>query len=286
MKPIIIYPCDFSSINKIDLDYEFERNVAKECGLLTYFFNYDEFVSLGKSLKLNFYASNIKLKAIYRGWMLNSKDYKRFYNELLEKYNIELFTTPSEYENTHYFVNSYERISKYTPKTIWFEEGKEIDWNIVRESFDKFIVKDFVKSVKGFNFPEFLDSSLSDEELNSYIFKFKEIRGDLYSGGIVLKEFIDLNKIGNHTHEFRAFYINGKFSFMYANSNNEKDFIPNYKALEKQFSLIDSPFYTIDFALTNKGDYIVIEIGDGQVSGIPSVKEAKELYNFIKSLDI
>ena len=72
---------------------------------------------------------------------------------------------------------------------------------------------------------------------------------------------------------------------MYANSNNNDDFIPNYKALEKQFSLIDSPFYTIDFALTNKGDYIVIEIGDGQVSGIPGVKEASELYNFIKNLD-
>lgn len=278
MKPVIIYPCEFGNINKIDEDYKFEQEIAIEQCFETILFNYDDFV-FGNKLKVTSNGNN--KPAIYRGWMLKPIDYKRFYNELLA-IGYKLINSPEEYENTHYFVKSYELLQGLTPKTLWYEEGQQINWNEVRQNFDKFIVKDYVKSVKGFDFPEYLESSMTDEELNNYIDKFKQLRGNLYTGGIVLKQYVELDKKKGHTHEFRAFYTKGKQIIVYANSGNKEDKIP-YETIQlypiKLLLSSKSNFYTVDFARLSNGEYTVIEIGDGQVSGIPSKKEAIALYN-------
>lgn len=277
MKPVIIYPCEFGNLNKIDPDYQFEQEVALEQDFKTILINYDDFTS-GQKLKVT--LKGYGELAIYRGWMLKISDYSRFYSELLAL-GYKLMNSPKEYESTHYFVESYKFIEGVTPKILWYEEGKPIDWNEVRQKFDKFMVKDYVKSVKGFDFPEYLESSMTDEELNGYIDKFKSIRGDLYSGGIVLKQYVELARDGDdgHTHEYRAFYIEDKLATIYPNSNNEKDSIPH--AITEWHPLrflLKSNFYTIDFARLKNGEYTIIEIGDGQVSGIPSKKEAIALY--------
>lgn len=282
MKPIIIYPSVFNNINKVDPDYQFELEVAEELNFQVAMFNHDNFISFGDKVKLNITKDTFLTKktqpAIYRGWMLKPEDYIEFYSSLKTDYNIVLINSPKEYEATHCFINSYNRLEKYTPKTIWFPDEESIDWGLVRKIFDKFIVKDYVKSVKGFDFPEYLESSKSNQELNDYIDRFKKLRGDLYTGGIALKQYVELDKSDNHTHEFRAFYINGKARLMYANSNNEDDLIPCHSANQYDLECLHSSFYTIDFARLITGEYIVVETGDGQVSGIPSKEIAYKLY--------
>lgn len=274
MVNLIIYPSSYNKLSETDSDYEFEKEVALKYGFSVCNFNYDEFIS-GLKLKLSERFSD-SCVAIYRGWMLRPNDYLRFYNELLS-YNITLLTSYDEYYNTHCFVNSYNKISEYTPKTIWFTG--DIDWNIVRNNFDKFIVKDFVKSLKGFDFPEYLNSSLSDNALNWFIDKFKDLRCNLFTGGIVLKEYVELDKMN----EFRAFYINGKVAFIY-DSLGYSDVPDEVNDLANKLCILDSDFYTIDFARLKSGNYIAIEIGDGQVSGIPSDRMSDKLYSSIKEL--
>lgn len=272
MTNLIIFPSSYNKVNETDSDYEFEKEVALGYGFSVCNFNYDEFVN-GSKLKLSDrFDSNCT--AIYRGWMLSPSDYLRFYNELLS-YNIILLTSYDEYYNTHCFVNSYDKIAKYTPETIWFID--DINWNLVRKSFDKFIVKDFVKSVKGFDFPEYLDSSLSDNALNWFIDKFKDLRGELFTGGIILKEYVKLDK----RHEFRAFYMKGEVAFIY-DSVGHSDAPDLVNDLANKLCNLDSHFYTIDFAKLENGDYIVVEIGDGQVSGVPFDEIADKLYSNLK----
>ncbi|MBO5389405.1 MAG: ATP-grasp domain-containing protein [Lachnospiraceae bacterium] len=281
--PIIIYPCTYDNINKIDQDYKFEQDIAKELGFLIYLFNYDNFV-LGDKLKLNFGINNDTKEyiAIYRGWMLTLEQYTRLYNELLT-YNIKLINTPTEYRNTHYYPYSANILTSVAPNTIWFPKGKKIDWNLVRKTMNKVVVKDYVKSVKGFDFPEYLETDMTDDELNTYIDKFIQLRGDLYQGGIVLKEYVELDKKDNKTHEFRGFYINGKCELMYANSDNKEDIVPQFISNNIYTKSLGSNFYTVDFARVEKecNSYFVVECGDGQVSGLPSEKEARDLYNAI-----
>lgn len=279
MKITIMYPCFFGNINKIDNDYEFELELAKKYDYDYVFFDHDLFVSSGK-VKLNKKLNSDNF-ILYRGWMLTDIQYKNLF-DALEKENVKMIVSPELYNNGHLFPRVYERVKYYTPKTIWFKEGETIDWKKVKDTFDKFIIKDYVKSVKGFSFPTYFDDSYSEEELNDYVNKFKEIRGDLFTGGIVFKKYVELKKTEGHTHEFRAFYINGKVVCIYPNSENYDDLVPIYEAQE--INSLYSDFYTVDFAEIVDGKIIVIEAGDGQVSGIASIKEAEQIYKFLNKL--
>lgn len=287
MSLVIIYPCMYGKLLEVEPDYKFEEEIAEELGFDTYNVNFDDFVN-GSKLKVSYGGpkTDTVVTAIYRGWMMTVEQYTRFYNELLT-FNIKLVNTPEEYENTHHFINSYSRfynfMTKKTPKAIWFDKGTQIDWYKVRNTFDsKFIVKDYVKSVKGFDFPEYLETSMSDDELNQYIEKFIQLRGDLYQGGIILKQYVELDKSKGHTHEFRAFYSRDTKLCVYNNSNNKEDFIPKDITKLTGIGSLESNLYTVDFARLSDGSYTVIEIGDGQVSGLPSEKEARLLYEKLK----
>lgn len=273
----VLYPTGFGS-TKVEPDYEFESDIAKKLSIPSALFNYDEFL-MGDKLRLFGNLDEIKGSiVIYRGWMMNPAEYQKLY-DILEKSGIKLINSPAEYCNCHMFPYTYARLKDYTPKTLSFKEGDTIDWNRVRTEFDRFIVKDFVKSVKGFGFPEYLTNDMSDEKLDEHISKFKQLRGDLYTGGIVLKQYMELDKVNNHTHEFRAFYMNGQLLTVYHNSGNLEDEIMIDFFKTKEFSNLDSHFYTVDFARLKNGTYVVIETGDGQVSGLPTETEAEALYN-------
>lgn len=287
---ILIYPCEFGKLNKVDIDYTFEKAIADKNGIRNYLFNYDEYITLDKGLKLNKEDKEPEeINAVYRGWMLNAEQYDKLYNDLVDKYNIRLVNTPEEYEHAPYFNNAYYKLADYTPKVAIFNKDEvcEIDWDEIKGYFKRFIIKDFVKSVKGWEFPEYFDCTYTNEQLSKYLNKFIELRGDLYTGGIIFKEYVELDRTNGNTHEFRAFYKNGRIVALYHNSNNYEDDLKQVRKFAEVIPKLDSKFYTIDFAIKNNGDIIIIECGDGQVSGLPSQNEAEQLYeNLFKQLNL
>lgn len=283
MEKIILYPCSYDNLREVDEDYKFEEQIANKFGINTVTFNYDAFVTFGEKLKIH---SNIELNkdnmvtAVYRGWMLLPEKYKELYDNLLEL-GIKLVNNPDEYENAHCFNKAYKELEEYTPKILVFNKDEKINWINVQKIISKFIVKDFVKSVKGFDFEHYLDFTYTDNELDNKIEKFKKLRGNLYTGGIILKEYVDLDRSGGKTHEFRGFYYNGRLVTLYQNSNNTEDEIKNVIKFANSIPKLKSKFYTVDFAIKKNGETIVIETGDGQVSGIDSEEEVSTLYNYI-----
>lgn len=292
MNTIFIFPCEFGNINKIDMDYENEKMIADKYGITNIMFNYDAYISMGEKLRISDVNLDIKddTVAIYRGWMMKPEQYNKFYNDLLRLYNIKLINTPYEYESTHCFNIAYDRLQDYTPKIAVFSESeaKHIDWDEVKQYFKKgFIIKDYVKSVKGFNFPDYLDYTYTTEQLDELVNKFIELRGDLYTGGIILKEYVELDKTGGKTHEFRAFYYKGRLINLYHNSNNSEDDLKQVRKFAEAIPKLNSNLYTVDFAYRDDDKLIVIECGDGQVSGLPSPDEAEQLYeNLFKQLNL
>lgn len=295
----ILFPCMYNNINKVDTDYNFEKQIVDKLDIEYILFNYDEFSIMQKPLKLNKEVNNKHaVKAIYRGWMLSANEYSLIYNTLRNNYNIELINNPKEYINTHYFMNSYNLIEGYTAKSIKLdninkENTKEIDWNTLKDYFKNldiknFIIKDEIKSVKGFDFTDYLSVEMSNEELSNYIEKFINLRGDFYSGSIILKEYLDLFKSNNKTIEFRAFYLNKELIHIYNNSYSydeitvDEELNSELIELANKIPRLNSNFYTVDFALLKDGTYIIIEIGDGQVSGINNSDNAKEILRKIK----
>lgn len=90
--------------------------------------------------------------AVYRGWMMQPEQYESFYQSLLEN-KIQLITTHEEYRRFHVFPNIYPLLEEDTAGMIIFPENTPVDLDTVRRSFKRFMVKDYVKSVKGTDFP-------------------------------------------------------------------------------------------------------------------------------------
>lgn len=85
--------------------------------------------------------------------------------------------------------------------------------------FTEFMVKDYVKSVKGTRFPVSFHTPVSQERMDGIVKEFVKLRGDLFTVGIVCKEYVDLARYGGATNEWRAFYLDGNLLNVCRNSN-------------------------------------------------------------------
>ncbi len=275
----ILLPSEFFEINHVDSCYQNEFDALVNSNQFEiYFYDYDTFVSEG-ILKLN-KRPNEMTSTLLRGWMLNDKNYEIFYNKLLDR-NIKLITTPQEYCNMHLFPNVYEYIKEDTPKTLVYPEGCDVDLSKIKSCFKKFLLKDYVKSEKGTDFPTFFDNSISDDEFNRWLKIFKEYRANLFTGGFCIKEFVDLKKYGNCTNEWRVFYMNKNIVSVSKNSL-QPDYVNNVpNELIEKYKNLPSPFYTVDYAELEDGTWKILEAGDGQVSGLSPNQDAESFFRTI-----
>lgn len=261
----VIFPSIYFSANTVDEDLQDEFNAAAETGLWeNIIFSNEKWFSEEK-LVLNIIPPE-PVCAVYRGWMMKPETYKRFY-EKLRKNNINLLTKPGEYEKFHIFPNIYPELESDTAKMLVYPNGKAVDLDEIKRNFPKFMIKDFVKSVKGTAFPKYFDRSVTPEEFDRQMELFYKFRGELYTGGICVKEFLDLKKYDTSTNEFRVFYVNNEIASVSRNSVQPFYTPEPPKELTEKYAGLGSPFYTIDYAQTSDG-WKIIEAGDGQVSGL------------------
>lgn len=244
----IIYPSDDFNNKIIDESYLEESILAKangfNIGILDITKFKEDYSGLSKVDKNEL--------SIWRGWMF--KDYQ--YKKLEEQCNLLIST--EEYISSHYIVNWYDKVSQYTPKSIFIKEGDEININE-----NRYFVKDYVKSNTGK-----LGSIANNlKEVMEIIKELKKYRGDI-EGGICLRDVVDLKE----ETEQRLFVVNGK---VFSNDNIYPDYINDVVSI-----LNPKKFYSLDIVDTKENKNIIIEIGDAQVSDI----KKWNLNNFIKVL--
>lgn len=297
---IIVFCTNPLNTKEVDVDYQEEFIAATSTGLFqSVLIDFDELVYNNQAKRSVRYVPNqeVEVSAIYRGWMLRPQDYELLYNALKNK-GIVLINTPEQYEYAHCFPNWYNDVLEYTPKSVCASverikanfDGVHSDLSIFGNS--PLIVKDYVKSRKHeWNDACYICNANNKEEVKRVTNNFIDRQGENLVGEVVLREFIELVAIGNHpksnmplTREYRAFFVNGKWIMSlpywaeveyYGKDNKDgAEFI-------RKFENLKSEFYTIDYAVKKDGDFIVIEIGDGQVSGLPSTKNAKDFYSHL-----
>ena len=249
-----------------------EYAAALDTGLFqVILFNYDEWLAGDRirMTKQDVITDNI----IYRGWMLKPEEYAELYSQMKVR-GISLLVSPSDYTSMHLFPSVYPFIREDTAEMLFFEE-RSVDLKTVKEHFSRFMVKDSVKSVKGTEFPVFFDMSVTQKEFDDWMQVFYKYRGDLLTGGICIKEFLDLKRYGDKTNEFRVFYANHQLISICRNSlqpdyTNE----PPMRLIQKYMDL-PSPYYTIDYAELADSTWRIIEAGDGGVSGLSPGQDMK-----------
>lgn len=288
--------CDSVVDNKIvEPDYQTEYDSAKANGFETHVFSFEELSEGAINSALRFVKKCDKKEyGIYRGWMMKPSVYEQFYNGLLKK-NIQLINNPKEYKHCHYLPSSYDKIAGETPKSNWTKDVSTDNVTALANEFgdSPIIVKDFVKSEKH-NWDDacFIPKASDKSKVEQVVNRFLELRGDYLNEGIVFREFVELEFLTDHsksgmplTKEFRIVFLNKKAIQIYkywdeGNYNSEK---PDIDFFENIASRVESNFFTMDVAKKKDGGWIIMELGDGQVSGLPENANKMEFYRELKN---
>lgn len=266
MVSTIVFPSSFFDTRRVDEDLQQEWEAAIQTGLFdVVLFGYDKWYEEGK-LELTG-TPPVAVQAVYRGWMMKPEQYEAFYSQLRAR-GIHLVTPPAAYEALHVFPNVYKLVEEDTAKMKIFPLHTEIDIAQVKEAFPRFMVKDYVKSVKGTEFPQYFDGSIRQEAFNQWMEVFYRYRGNLLTGGICIKEFLDLKQYGGRTNEYRVFYINHEAVSVSRNSGQPATAPMPPKELVEKYRSLPSVFYTVDYAQLSDGTWKIIEAGDGSVCGL------------------
>lgn len=185
-------------------------------------------------------------EAIFRGWMKSLSEYVRFYEKMKRK-GIVLINNPVEYASAHYVGEWYKLIEPYSFKTFEFTTIKEgLEFFKRNENGERltYYIKGAVRGC-----PRQVTSQDGFLRAVEYCETYNVEQGNFYA-----RQFVPLQY-----KEQRIFVYKGTPYSM------GKE-IPNvvYKAIP----LIDSNFYTIDVDYDSEGNEIIVELGDGQVSGL------------------
>ena len=260
----------------VDEDYAVEYQIAKQkhdCELFSY-----EGLETGK-LKL---YGDISGLTIYRGWMMKPDLYRVFYQSLEDK-GIILINTPEEYEKYHLLPGWYEDFSNFTAYSVWEEQGTvKSALSLTKGLEGSYIVKDYVKSRKHEWYDACFIYDISDRtSTEKTISNFVERQGSDLVGGVVLRQFFKLKSIGFHeksgmplSEEYRVFILAGRI--MIIDDYWQRDKTINLTDEENKWiqsiaKTIKSNFITMDLARREDGKLMIMELGDGQVSGLQQI---------------
>jgi len=240
--------------------------------------------------------------AIYRGWMLSPANYQLLYAALNDR-GVELINDPISYRDCHYLPEWYPLLKEQTPRSTWISIERLADkpMNAVFEELSAFgsnpiIVKDYVKSEKhrwadACFIPEASDRTHAERVVE----KFLELRGNNLEGGLVFREFVNFKALATHsksgmplTKEYRLFVLNGEIIhwFNYWEEGEYGDSAPPLDQFAAAAKKPKSRFFTMDIAQTANDEWLIVELGDAQVSGLPENADVRAFYRALKQATI
>lgn len=276
-----------------DLDYQAEVRAVQKLGFEYVLINYEALVDENDALK----AVSLALKSnselgIYRGWMLKPDNYRQLF-DALASIGIYLINNPAQYTHCHYLPESYSIIESYTPTSVWLKTSTKISIEQIMELIRPFgsqpiVVKDFVKSRKHeWETACYIPSASDCASVESVVRRFIELQGNNLNEGLVFREFIEFEPLSNHgqskmplTKEFRLFFLDGEpiYSVEYWDEGDYQEIIPPISRFVKVASSVQSRFFTMDVAKRIDGDWMIIELGDGGVAGLPDNADVLGFY--------
>lgn len=224
----------------------------------------------------------------YRGWMLTVEEYENVFASLKRR-NITLITTPENYASAHHLPGWYDIFQNLTPKSIVLPKNPStktiLDFG-KQLGASAFIVKDFVKSRKY----EWDTACYSPDLLTlpSIVNEFIRLQEDdgYLTGSVVLREFV---KLDSHEGEVRVWWANFEpvLMTMHPDYTVFRSTMPEVEIsdeLRAKVQELGNPFITTDLAPNMNGNWVVIEVGDGQVSGLAAETDEESTQKLFEAI--
>jgi hypothetical protein len=234
---------------------------------------------------------------IYRGGMLKPQAYVALYDALHQK-GWQLINDPAQYRYCLYLPQAYPLIADHAPRSVWIECGLEVPMGEVKTLLQYFgmkpvIVRDYAHSPKHFWAEACYIPVASDgEAVERVIKRFVELQGEDLEGGLVFREFVELDSVGKHPKsgmplvlEYRVFWLDGEpvAVIPYWEQIRYEDLTPPINEFRGIAQTIRSRFFTMDVARRVDGEWIIMELGDGQVAEFPEHADPITLYRRLVS---
>lgn len=229
-------------------------------------------------------------RLLYRGPILTAEEYEALYEAALER-GAELVVDPAAYEHALYVPEHHDAIADLAAPTRW-TYGEDIDeaWEAARELGDPpWLLKDHVKSAKE-DWEEacYVPAGASREDFARVAEGLLDRRAERFARGFVIRKFLDLATSSVRTRErripeeHRLFFFEGEL-VAHAPYHAVHDPLTDVSPFRVIGSRIGSPFFTADVAFLSAGGWIVVEINDGGVSGLPEDLDPRALYERIRA---
>ncbi len=274
-----------------DPDYETEFNAARETGFECELYSLEDLRAGDAMLatRLCAAASTTGEAILHRGWMMSDALYSALFAALVTK-GYRPITPPQQYVQVHYLPNAYALLRNHTPESAWVE-GKDVSgaWAKYEQlGRPAAIVKDFVKSAKHrWNEACFIPATTERTRFDEILKAFLEARGNLFEKGIVLRRLHKLVKLaddirGQPVHEeYRLFLWRGSLLAATPAIRGTGPFeqLAKWEAIARQF---ENPFISMDIARQEDDSWLIVEVGDGGVSGLPSSIEPSAFYKALQ----
>lgn len=295
-----LFPSDMLNPRQVDQEYEREADavisIGSEYGLIDLdALNRENDVE--KALK-RVAKLDEETMCIYRGWMLTAEKYQVLYSAL-KKRNLFMVNDPYGYRYAHHLPLWYEDFKEVTPWSTWAETDNLAHFKSgLGTIFGKspLLVKDFVKSRKhDWDTACYIPCASNEVETNKVIDNFVRLQGQDLAGGVVIREFVELEQFGEHPKskmplsvEYRAFIFEGEVLGIYPYWDEGGVYEGTPPMLEEFAEQIHeasrpSVFFSLDLAKKKDGGWIVIELGSGEVAGLPSSVDVTEFYQKLKA---
>ncbi len=295
----IIFCADPLNPKSVDSDYVREVQAVSACSLPYSIVNYEALVNdndISRALKQIPKTQNCR-PAIYRGWMMTPDKYATLYHAL-ENEGVKLINTPAQYQHSHYLPENYPVIQNVTPKTVWIKKGDDFSSKAIMKILDPFgtrpvILKDYVKSQKHYWHEAcFIPSAANKVAVSKVVQRFLELQGGQLEGGLVFREYIAFESIGTHPKsgmplslEYRIFFLKKKpvMVYPYWDEGKYPYLAPPIEVFREIAQRVDSQFFTMDVAKSEEFGWLIVELGDAQVAGLPDNANVKAFYKRLYS---
>ena len=290
----LIYCSDPLRPREPDSAYREEIAAAEAVGLAYALVSYEALMDDGDAVAAvrRVPEQSAPVMGVYRGWMLRPEQYARLYDALAAR-GVLLINDPAAYRHCHELPEWYPQFVGQTPRSIWLAGGSNLAMGEIQRALQPFgdrpiLVKDFVKSRKHeWESACYIPSAADGAAVERVVRRFLELQGDDLNGGLVFREFVELEPLATHaksgmplTKEWRIFFLDGS-PILTSEYWEEGDYgveAPLLAPFTELAGRVASRFFTMDIARRTDGGWTVIELGDGQVAGLPGRADTLAFY--------
>lgn len=294
MPPIIVFCEDPLTSSRPDSMYDAEVAACEALGLDYVVINFEALVDAKRPDKAVRHVTEMEMPSvgIYRGWMLRPEFYQQLFAALNAK-GITLINSPAAYKHTHHLPETYPVIKDFTPETVWLRVDGDVSVDAIMDLLapfgsDAIILKDYVKSQKHYWQEACFIPSAADRQIVERVVKrFMELQGTGLNEGLVFRRFVELEPLTAHsksgmplTKEFRMFVLDGTPMFVteYWEEGDYQGLSLPTERFRNVMQQVQSRFYTMDVAQKRDQQWMITELGDAQVAGLPDKADPISFY--------